>query len=150
MTTFFCVATENLAFQGDTLRHYVSSPGVRRGYFYEPTVLTGLGNDAAVNQQEIFGPVVSIQPFDDDAEAVALANDSDFGLGGCVFTTDGEYALTMARKVRTGTFGVNGYGPDIAAQFGGLKDSGSGREYGPEAIGTFEYTKSIFRPAVDQ
>lgn len=125
-------------------------PGVRRGYFYEPTVLTGLGNDAAVNQQEIFGPVVSIQPFDDDAEAVALANDSDFGLGGCVFTTDGEYALTMARKVRTGTFGVNGYGPDIAAQFGGLKDSGSGREYGPEAIGTFEYTKSIFRPAVDQ
>src|SRR4029077_2758161 len=96
-------------------------------------------------QEEIFGPVLTIIPYGDDAEAVSIANDSSFGLSGTVWGSDGDRASDVARQVRTGNIGVNLFTLDYAAPFGGFKESGIGREYGPEGIGAFTEIQSLHR-----
>jgi acyl-CoA reductase-like NAD-dependent aldehyde dehydrogenase len=84
-------------------------------------------------------------PFDDEDDAVRIANDSAFGLGGSIFTSDPDRAEQFARRIETGSVGINFYGSNLAAPFGGWKDSGLGMEYGPEAIGAYVRMKSIHR-----
>ena len=115
-----------------------------RGFFVEPTVFSDVDNRSRIAQEEIFGPVLTMTPFDTVDEAVALANDSRYGLGGSVFTADVERGTEVARRVQTGTIGINGYQPDVAAPFGGYKHSGLGREYGPEGLAVYLHTKSIY------
>ena len=112
----------------------------------EPTVFTDVDNSSRIAQEEIFGPVITVTPFDTDDEAIALANDSEYGLGGAVFSADDERGLNVARRVETGTIGINGYGHDFASPFGGYKQSGIGREYGPEGLANYLNSKSIYRP----
>lgn len=123
------------------------APGFDRGYFIAPTVLDRVTNDMRVAREEIFGPVVSIIDYDTDDEAVAIANDSDFGLSGSVFSADIDRAESIARRVRTGHINVNGFNIDVVAPFGGYKKSGLGRESGPEGLASFLETKSLFLPA---
>lgn len=118
-----------------------SAPG---GWFVEPTVFAEVSNSARIAQEEIFGPVLTIIPYDDEDQAVSIANDSQFGLGGSVWSADSDHALAVARKVQSGTVGVNGYMPSLGAPFGGIKGSGMGREFGPEAIAAYQHTKSIY------
>ena len=115
-----------------------------RGFFVEPTVFADVDNSSRIAQEEIFGPVLGVTPFDSDDEAVALANDSRYGLGGSVFTADVARGTEVARRVQTGTIGINGYRPDVAAPFGGFKQSGLGREYGPEGLEAYLQHKSIY------
>jgi aldehyde dehydrogenase (NAD+) len=118
------------------------------GYFYEPTLITGLGPDSTVAQEEVFGPVLVVLPYRDDDDAVAIANNSIFGLSGTVFGVDEDRATNIARRLRTGTVSVNGgmwYGPD--APFGGYKQSGIGREMGVPGLEEYLETKTIARPA---
>lgn len=117
----------------------------RVGWFVAPTVFAGLDNSAVVSQEEIFGPVLTVIGYSDEEEAVALANDSAYGLGGTVWTSDPDRGLNIARRVRTGSFGINGYLPDPVAPIGGFKASGIGREYGPEALWHYQQLKSIYR-----
>ncbi|MGH8868225.1 MAG: aldehyde dehydrogenase [Actinomycetes bacterium] len=118
--------------------------GLDRGYYFAPTVFVDVRNDSPLARQEIFGPVVCVLPYEREDEAVALANDSEYGLGGSVFTADPERGLAVARRIQTGTIGLNGYTPDVTAPFGGYKASGLGRENGPEAIGSYENVKSMY------
>jgi len=118
--------------------------GVDKGWFVEPTVFAGVSNDATIAQEEIFGPVLTVIPYDDEADAVRIANDSVYGLGGTVFSADTERAKSMARQVHTGTIGINGYPVAIGSPFGGVKDSGLGREFGPEALGSYLSLKSMY------
>ena len=118
--------------------------GQNKGWFVEPTVFADIDNKHAIAQEEIFGPVLSIIPFDDDDDAVRIANDSDYGLGGTVWTSDPDRGFEVARRVRTGTIGINRYLPDPSSPFGGIKDSGIGRELGPDALGNFQNFKSIY------
>jgi len=114
------------------------------GYYVEPTVITGVDNAAAIAREEVFGPVVVLLPFDDDDEAVRLANDSAYGLAGAVVSASSERAMAVARRVRTGAIGVNGgmyYGAD--APFGGYKNSGWGRQCGIEGFEQYLETKTI-------
>lgn len=116
------------------------------GHFVAPTVIVGVDNTAAIAQQEVFGPVLVILPFDDDDEAVRLANDSAFGLAGAVMSRSADRGMAIARRVRTGSFGVNGgmfYGAD--APFGGYKSSGVGRQCGLEGFAQYLETKTIAR-----
>ena len=115
-----------------------------RGWFVEPTIFADVDNNHTIAQEEIFGPVLSLIPYTDDADAVRIANDSDFGLGGSVWTGDKDRGIGVARRVQTGTIGVNTYLPDPAAPFGGVKASGLGRELGPESIGHYQQIQSIF------
>ena len=116
------------------------------GYYIEPTVFGNVDHGARVAREEIFGPVLSVIPYRDDDEAVALANDSEYGLGGTVWTADQERGIDIARRVETGSFGVNGYTLDFGAPFGGVKSSGVGRELGPEGMDAYWATKSIYLP----
>ncbi|GAA0670130.1 hypothetical protein GCM10009535_57430 [Streptomyces thermocarboxydovorans] len=100
----------------------------------QPTVFVDVNNNAVIAQEEIFAPVLSLIPYDDVDDAVRLANDSDFGLGGTVWTSDPERGRAVAHPVRTGTIGVNHHIPDPTAPFGGVKASGLGRELGPEGL----------------
>lgn len=114
------------------------------GYYVQPTVIVGVGNSAAIAQQEVFGPVLVILPFGDDDEAVRIANDSAYGLAGAVVSASSERAMAVARRVRTGAIGVNGgmyYGAD--APFGGYKSSGWGRQCGIEGFSQYLETKTI-------
>jgi aldehyde dehydrogenase (NAD+) len=118
--------------------------GLDRGWFVEPTVFADVDNHATIAQEEIFGPVLSVIAYDGEDDAIRIANDTDYGLGGSVWTADPEHGKEVARRVRTGTIGVNKYIPDPAAPFGGVKASGIGRELGPEAIGAYQQFKSIY------
>jgi geranial dehydrogenase len=118
--------------------------GIDKGWFVEPTVFAYMTNDATIAQEEIFGPVLSVIPYDDEADAVRIANDSVYGLGGTVFSADTERAKNIARQVHTGTIGINGYPVAIGSPFGGVKDSGSGREFGPEAMNGYLNLKSMY------
>jgi acyl-CoA reductase-like NAD-dependent aldehyde dehydrogenase len=91
--------------------------------------------------------VVSVIPYDSEAEAVAIANDSSYGLAGSVWTDDPERGMTIARRARVGTFGINLYVPDIGAPWGGRKASGMGSIYGPEGLDAYLATKCVFLPA---
>lgn len=108
-----------------------------RGWFVEPTVLTEVTNDMRVAREEIFGPVVSVIVYDDEEEAVALANDSEYGLGGAVYSADPHHALAVARRIDSGYVAVNRYGIALSAPFGGVKRSGIGREHGVEGYDSF-------------
>ena len=117
------------------------------GFFYTPTLLTGVDPDSEIAQEEVFGPVLVIIPHDGDDDAAAIANNSIYGLSGAVFGSE-ERALAVARKIRTGTVGVNGgawFGPDVP--FGGFKQSGVGREMGPAGLEEFLESKSLAIPA---
>ncbi len=122
--------------------------GLPNGYFYEPTLVAGLGPDATLAQEEVFGPVLVVLPYSDDDEAVAIANNSSFGLSGTVFGTDEERATAVGRRIRTGTVSVNGgmwYGAD--APFGGYKQSGIGREMGVPGLVEYLELKTLALPA---
>ena len=117
--------------------------GLARGYFVEPTVFSGVDNRMDIAQEEIFGPVVCIIPYDQVEEAVAIANDSQYGLHGGVFTSDPRRGVDVARRLVTGTVSVNSFTINTDAPFGGRKCSGIGRENGPEGIGAFLEYKTI-------
>jgi len=118
-----------------------------KGWFVEPTLFTDVDNRMTIAQEEIFGPVLAVLPYDDPDQAVAIANDSDYGLSGSVWTQDVEAGIDVARKVRTGTYGINQYGTlDMRNPFGGFKASGVGRELGPEGLSAYLETKSIVLP----
>lgn len=119
--------------------------GLDRGWFVRPTLFAGVGNDARIAQEEIFGPVLTVIRYTDDDEAVAIANESEYGLGGTVWSTDIDRATAVAGRVQTGTIGINGYIPDPNAPFGGIKASGIGREFGPEGLAGYQTVKSIYR-----
>jgi aldehyde dehydrogenase (NAD+) len=119
-----------------------------RGFFVEPTLVTGLGNDATVAREEIFGPVLVAIPHDGDDDAVRIANDSPYGLSGAVHSADPERAWAVARRIRTGTMSINGgvwYGGDVP--FGGMKASGIGREMGQAGFEEYLEIKSVAEPA---
>jgi acyl-CoA reductase-like NAD-dependent aldehyde dehydrogenase len=118
--------------------------GLETGWFVEPTVFTAVPDDASIVLEEIFGPVLTVLPYRDDDDAVAVANRSDYGLAGAVFTTDVERGLDIARRVRTGTFGINQYTPEVGSPFGGIKGSGLGRELGPEGLAAYQQLKSVY------
>jgi aldehyde dehydrogenase (NAD+) len=117
--------------------------GLDSGYYVEPTVLVGTDNTMRVSREEIFGPVAVVIPYTTLDEAVAIANDSDYGLHGGVFTENPTTAERVARSVRTGTFSINTFTHNVQAPFGGIKDSGVGREFGPEGIQAFYELKSV-------
>ncbi len=114
------------------------------GHYVAPTVIVGVDNSAAIAQEEVFGPVLVVMPFDGDDEAVHIANDSAYGLAGAVMSRSMERGMNIARRIRTGSFGVNGgmfYGAD--APFGGYKNSGVGRQCGIEGFEQYLETKTI-------
>ena len=113
------------------------------GTYVAPTLFADVDNRMRIAQEEIFGPVLVVIPYDDEDHAVRLANDSPYGLGGSVWTADKAHGLELARRVRTGMFGINTFGPDVAAPFGGYKASGIGREYGQVGIESFLETKAV-------
>jgi aldehyde dehydrogenase (NAD+) len=121
--------------------------GLDHGWYVRPTVFADVDNAMRIAQEEIFGPVLSVIPYDDVDDAVRIANDSDYGLAGTVWTGDREAGLDVARRVRTGTYGVNTYTMDFAAPFGGYKASGIGREFGPEGLSAYTEVKSIYLEA---
>jgi aldehyde dehydrogenase (NAD+) len=113
------------------------------GWFVEPTVFAGVDNSATIARDEIFGPVLSVIPADDEADAVRIANDSIYGLNASVFTPDAERAYTIARRLRSGTVGHNAVRTDFGVAFGGFKQSGIGREGGIEGLLPFLETKLV-------
>jgi acyl-CoA reductase-like NAD-dependent aldehyde dehydrogenase len=124
--------------------------GLTTGWYVAPTLFGEVTNTMRIAREEIFGPVVCLIRYESEAEAVAIANDSDYGLSGAVFTADVERGTRIARRIRTGTFTVNGFRVDPSAPFGGYKNSGIGREFGTEGLaGYFEY-KSISLPTPAQ
>lgn len=119
-------------------------PGVEAGWYVKPTLFAGADNSMRIAREEIFGPVLTVIGYRDEDEAVAIANDSDYGLAGSVWTADADRGIGIAERVQTGTFGVNqGYTMDPFAPFGGVKDSGYGRELGREGLDGYLETKSI-------
>ncbi|HEY1828151.1 MAG TPA: aldehyde dehydrogenase [Acidimicrobiales bacterium] len=118
--------------------------GVGAGWYVSPTLLADVHNDMTVAREEIFGPVVCVIPYDDEDDALRQANDSPFGLAGSVWTKDKAHGRAVANRMRTGMVGINGFAPDLWSPFGGYKQSGIGREYGPAGLeGYLEY-KSIY------
>ncbi|KMO72419.1 aldehyde dehydrogenase [Mycolicibacterium chubuense] len=120
--------------------------GLDSGWYVQPTVFADVDNSMTIAQEEIFGPVLAVIPYEDEDDAVRIANDSVYGLAGSVYTTDNEKALKIARRIRTGTYAVNMYAFDPGAPFGGYKNSGIGRENGTEGIEAYCEPKSILLP----
>ncbi|MFI7443539.1 aldehyde dehydrogenase [Nonomuraea indica] len=116
-----------------------------QGWYVAPTVFAGVSNDMRIAREEIFGPVLAVIPYDDEADAVRIANDSDYGLAGTVWTADADHGMEVARQVRAGTYGVNCFMLESNAPFGGYKASGIGRELGPEGLNGYLEYKSIAR-----
>ncbi len=121
-------------------------PGIDRGWYVEPTVFTGVQPEMRIAQEEIFGPVLSVLTYEDEDDAVAIANDSVYGLNGAVFTSDLEHGLKIARRIRTGTVELNGSPAGFHAPMGGFKCSGIGREAGPEGLDAYVEPQSIGLP----
>jgi betaine-aldehyde dehydrogenase len=116
---------------------------LERGWYIEPTLFADVENNMRIAQEEIFGPVVVVIPYDSDADAARIANDSDYGLSGSIWGEDTERGLDIARQVRTGTYTVNGLSLDFNGPFGGFKQSGVGRELGPEGLQAYLETQCI-------
>ena len=119
-------------------------PEQDHGWFVQPTIFADVDNSDTIAREEIFGPVLAVIPYDDVDDAVAIANDSEFGLGGSVWSRDIERANEVARRVQTGSIGINHYMIDPAAPFGGVKASGLGRELGPEGLAAYLQLQSIY------
>lgn len=122
--------------------------GLDRGYFIQPTVFDRVDNAMTIAQEEIFGPVTAVIPYDTEEEAIAIANASEFGLSGGVYTQDTDRAYAVARRIRTGTFTQNGREYDLTNPFGGFKKSGVGREGAREGLEAFTEIKTVFLPEV--
>ncbi|QYX76615.1 aldehyde dehydrogenase [Streptomyces akebiae] len=147
--------------QRETVEHYIATGlkegatlvtgggrpgGLDRGWFVEPTLFTDVRPDMTIAQEEIFGPVLAVTTYRDEAEAVEIANNSPYGLSGAVFTSDPRRGLELASRIRTGVVELNGHPVGLKAPFGGFKASGIGREYGPEGLDAYTELKSIGLP----
>jgi aldehyde dehydrogenase (NAD+) len=117
--------------------------GLEQGYYIQPTLFAEVDNAMRIAQEEIFGPVLSVIRYRDEAEAISIANDSAYGLGGGVWTADVDHGLGIARQIRTGNFHVNGAPRAAKSPFGGFKASGIGREQGPVGLGEYVEYQSI-------
>jgi acyl-CoA reductase-like NAD-dependent aldehyde dehydrogenase len=117
--------------------------GLDKGFFVRPTVFSEVRNDMAIAQEEIFGPVLSILPYEDEDDAVRIANDTIYGLAGGVWSGDPERAKKVARRMRTGQVEINGGSFNPMAPFGGYKQSGHGRELGKFGLEEFLETKAM-------
>ncbi|PCH61902.1 MAG: aldehyde dehydrogenase family protein [SAR86 cluster bacterium] len=116
--------------------------GLDKGYYVRPTVFGNVNNEMTIAREEVFGPVLTILPYEDDDDAVRIANDTEYGLSGYV-SGEPEHARAIAKRIRTGMVHINGAGPDFTAPFGGYKKSGNGREWGLAGFEEFLETKSI-------
>ncbi len=121
---------------------------LNKGYYVEPTLFANVDNTSRIAQEEIFGPVLCLIPAEDEEDAIRIANESDFGLNGSVFTSDAQAAYDIARRVRTGVVGQNGMRMEWTAPFGGFKKSGIGREGGDEGVWAYTETKTILLDAM--
>jgi aldehyde dehydrogenase (NAD+) len=117
--------------------------GLERGFYTKPTVFADVHNQMKIAREEIFGPVLCVLPYDDEADAIAIANDSDYGLSAYVASSDLERARRVATKLRAGSVRINGAMLDVTVPFGGYKTSGNGREYGAEGLAEFLECKSV-------
>ncbi|RCW44535.1 aldehyde dehydrogenase (NAD+) [Halopolyspora algeriensis] len=120
------------------------------GHFVTPTIFADVDNSMSIAQQEIFGPVLSVVPFDDEDSAIGMANDSEYGLGAGVYTADAQRAFRVARRVRSGTVGINGFQVEPHLPFGGFKQSGLGREGGQAAFESYTELKTVMMPLTDE
>lgn len=120
-------------------------PDLNGGYFVRPHLVTGIGNDARIAQEEVFGPLLAVIPFENEEQALTMANDSEFGLVAGVFTSNVSTAMRCAEELNTGQVWVNafGVGLDVEFPFGGVKRSGFGREKGLEALGAYQQIKNV-------
>jgi aldehyde dehydrogenase (NAD+) len=116
---------------------------LQTGYYVKPTVFGNVRNDMTIAREEIFGPVLAILPYATEEEAITLANDTEYGLSGCVYSGDRKHAVAVASKLRTGQIHINGASVDFTAPFGGYKKSGNGREWGVEGFEEFLETKAL-------
>ena len=116
------------------------------GNYVEPTVFRKVTRDMSIAREEIFGPVVTVQTYEDIDDAIAITNDTDFGLSGSIFG-DPSTAFEVARRIRTGQVHINGMELALSAPFGGFKESGIGREGGPEGLAAFLETKAVLFPS---
>jgi aldehyde dehydrogenase (NAD+) len=117
--------------------------GLDKGYFVRPTVFANVSNDMTIAREEVFGPVLCILPYRDEEQAIAIANDTEYGLAGYVQSGDIEHARRVASRLRTGNVHLNGAGPDFAAPFGGYGKSGNGREWGEFGLEEFLEVKAV-------
>jgi aldehyde dehydrogenase (NAD+) len=116
------------------------------GWYVEPTLFGDVGNTMRIAREEIFGPVICLLPYGDEEEAARIADDSDYGLSGSVWTADVAHGIDFARRIRTGTYSVNTFSLDMLGPFGGYKNSGLGREFGPEGLSAYLEHKMIHLP----
>ena len=125
--------------------HRPQDPELRRGFFYPPTILTGVRRDMRVIREETFGPIMTVETFRTEAEAIELGNDTEYGLAGAVWTPDMAKAHRVAGALRHGTVWINDYHPYVpAAEWGGMKRSGNGRELGPTGLAEYQEHKHIW------
>jgi aldehyde dehydrogenase (NAD+) len=118
--------------------------GLSKGFFVKPTVFAGVRNDMSIAREEIFGPVLSILPYEDEDDAVRIANDTPYGLSGYVTSADIERARRVSKRIRSGNVHINGARLDFAGCFGGYKQSGNGREWSEAGLEEFLELKAIF------
>ena len=118
--------------------------GLEKGYYVKPTVFSGVDNAMTIAREEIFAPVLSIIPYEDEDDAVRIANDSLYGLSGYVSSASGERASSVAARLRTGMVHINYASLDEMAPFGGYKQSGNGREWGVFGLEEFLEVKSVY------
>lgn len=141
---------DNAVTEGATLLTGGTDKVTDHGYFVAPTVFSSVSRNMRIGRDEVFGPVLAIIPYKDEEEAVELANDSDYGLSGGVWSTSEDHAIQVAKRIRTGQIGVNGGGFNIEAPFGGYKKSGNGREAGVWGLEEYLEIKAIHRAQSDE